>query len=508
MTTIEKVKSIQDVARKNGLSLNKRFTDGYLTGHSMFDGPKELAERIINGMWDICVHGINNGFDGTCKGAVDGLSDIVVSLTELGNEQIGKLGKLSAKADGLLQKELQSRKAVVDVKQPLFRCIRSCITAADTMTELKNSGQGLVHVGEKQFELLGQSREILDQMLTALDDICDTSSRTAQSMADRAVADIKDWREDCARSNLQSGSIAKLNSALSTVREWSKLTVEVTRKERVKDRHEFVENDALAAIVEGRASLEMLDTFLCRMQTEKADIAEIRAQIEERNSAKQARIDECENGLDGIKQQKADIVAAFQNGEYDLATADRKIKNLKPKEDDLLYTLSTLKDDNGPDYLKASLEQREGIYTELESVIGTLSQFKNDLVLLSDIVYDVDFNVLIDMLGGRLSDSNQAVAIESIHTIVAGIKDSINSLSVSRGNLKLDGIVRGRRAALPETDRQAMIERERNSRQQISSELSPELAAVLQAQQQPQTEQQERTEAKVKRSTLFSDDDR
>ena len=199
MTTIEKVKSIQDVARKNGLSLNKKFTESYLTGHSMFDGPKELGDRIVNGMWDMCVHGINNGFDGTCKSALDGLSDIVVALTELGNEQIGKLTKYSVKADGLLQKELQARKAVINVTEPLKECINTSIVAVNTMTELRSSGQGLLNVNEKQFELLEQSRDILNQMLTAMDNIGDTSSRTAQGRSDEAIAAIKVWREDCSR---------------------------------------------------------------------------------------------------------------------------------------------------------------------------------------------------------------------------------------------------------------------------------------------------------------------
>ena len=507
MTTIEKVKSIQDVARKNGLSLNKKFTEGYLTGHSMFDGPKELGDRIVAGMWDMCVHGINNGFDGTCKSALDGLSDIVVALTELGNEQIGKLTKYSVKADNLLQKELQARKAVINVTEPLKECINTSIVAVNTMVELRSSGQGLANVNEKQFELLEQSRGLFEQMLAAMDNIGDTSSRTAQARSDEAIAAIKVWREDCSRNNLQSGSIAKLKKALEAVEAWAALNVGVTRKERVKEQHAFRNNDALAAVVEGRASLEMLDTFLSRMATEKADIAAIRAQIDERDNARQAKIDECEKGLADIKKQKADIVAAFQNGEFDLATADRKIKSFKPKEDELLYTVATLRENNGPDYLKASLEQREAIYNELESVIGVLGQFKNDLVLLSDIIYGVDFNALIDMMGGRLSDKNQSIAIESIHSIIAGINDSITNLSVSGDRLKMDGLVRSRRAAVPETDRQAIIERERNSREQVSSELSPELAAILQA-QAPQKQEEQKPEVKVKRSTLFSDDDR
>lgn len=507
MTTIEKVKSIQDIARKNGLSLNKKFTDSYLTSHSMFDGPRAVGDRIISGMWDMCVHGINNGFDGTCKSALGGLSDIVVSLTEVDDGQIGKLTKLTSKADVLLQKELQSRKAVINVTEPLKLCITSGIEAVDTMVELRDSGQGLVNMPAKQFELLEQSRELLNQILSAMDDIGDTSSRAAQAKADEAIAAIKVWREDCSRSNLQSGSLSKLNEALAAVKAWIELNAGVTKKERVKEQHVFKNNDALAAVVEGKASLEKLGAFLARMEAESADLSALRAQIDERDGAKQAKIDECERELENLKQQKADILNAFQNGELDLATADRKIKGLKSKEDDLLYAIATAREETGPDYLKISLEQREVIFGELERVVGTLNQFRSDLPFLSDIVYFVDFNVLIDMLGGGLTEARQSAAIESIHNIIAGIDDRVKAQMATVGRIGMDRAIRGQRTSIRETDRQAIIERERNSREQASSELSPELAALLQAQEQPKKEE-EKPEVKVKRSTIFSDDDR
>ena len=507
MTTIEKVKSIQDIARKNGLSLNKKFTDGYLTSHSMFDGPRAVGDRIISGMWDMCVHGINNGFDGTCKSVLDGLSDIVVSLTEVGDGQIGKLTKLQDKADVLLQKQLQAQKAVINVTEPLKACVTSSLEAVDTMTELRESGQGLVNVPARQFELLEQSRELLNQILSAMEDIGDTSSRAAQGKSDEAVAAIKAWREDCSRNNLQSGSLAKLNEALAAVRAWIELNVGVTKKERVKEQHAFKNNDALSSIVEGKASLEKLGAFLARMEAESADLSALRAEIKKTEDDKQAKLDGYESELDSLKQQKTDILNAFQNGELDLATADRKIKGLKAKEDEILYAIAKAREDEGPDYLKISLEQREVIYAELERVVGMLNQFKSDLPFLSDIVYFVDFNVLIDMLGGGLNEKRQAAAIESIHTIIAGIDDRVKAQMATVSKIGMDRTIRGQRMSIHETDRQAIIERERSSREQVASELSPELAALLQAKEQPKTEE-EKPEVKVKRSTIFSDDDR
>lgn len=509
MTTIEKVKSIQDTARKNGLSLNKKFTDNYLKSHSMFAGPQELADRIVAGMWDICVHGINNGFDGTCKSTLDGLSDIVVALTELGDTQLSKLGKYSTKADGLLQKELQARKAMINVTEPVRQCIESCMTAVDTMTELRESGQGLVNVNAAQFELLRQSREIFAEMLSELDNIGDTSSRTAQEKADAAIESIKEWRAACARNILTSSSVSALRTAKDEIAEWSKVTVGVTRKERVKEQHEFKDNDSLASIVHGKASLELLDTFLSRMSTEQADIANLRSQIDEREKTKQSKIEEYEKRLDGFKAERQQVVNAFQNGEFDLQTADRKLKKLKAEEDDTLYELSCLQDnDEGPDYLKITVEQRETIYNELYGVIATLETYKSDLVLLSDLVYDVDFNVLIDMLGGHLSERNQGAAIENIHMIVAGINDRIENMRVTIGRLSKDHAVRTDKLGIPETDRQSRIARAREKYAAESSELSPELAAILQGNKQPQDGEKEQPKVGERRSVAFSDDDR
>lgn len=510
MTTIEKVKSIQDIARKNSLSLDKKFTEAYLTSHSMFPGPQEVADRIVTSMWEMCTHGINNGFDGACKSAINGLSGIVVDLTEVGNDQIGKLGKLSTKADAILRKELQSRKDGIDVSFPIRECVQSSLEAIDVMEELCASGS--LRMADRQIDALKESRILLDEMTDLLNNVGDISSKTAQEKADAAIAAIKIWRDACSRSIVTSTHVNSLRKAKDEIVSWTKLTEGVTKKERAKDEHKFKANDNLAVIVEGKSALEMLDTFRERMSVEKEELEQLREEIENGANARQAQIDAYDAEYNELTKQIQGIVAAFQNGEYDLPTSTRLINGIKAKQEDVLYKKEVLleeQENEMPNYLAIDVEQRETIYKQLDKVTRGLEGSRRNLVLLADLVYDIDFNVLIDMLGGNVTPDKMSEAMSNINGIVSGLsyKAQNGGTLVQRFGLNMKSI--SQMVDLPETNQDAIRERARARAQQQQNEIPPELLAVMGGAAQPQQKTaEERPKLGEKRSTLFSDDDR
>lgn len=507
MTTTEKVKAILDVAHKNGLSLNKKFTDNYLSSHSMFEGPKALADRIVDGMWDMCRHGINNGFDSTCKACVDGLSDIVISLTEIGNEQVGKLSKYTEKADVLLAKEPASRKSYVDVVAPVKQCLQSCIKAVDTMTELRQSGKGFANIDEAQFEMLGKSKDLLVEIASALDGVFDTSSKSAQEKADAAIEKIRVWRDDCVRLICTSASIEKLSDAKQIIGEWVKLSDGVTRRERAKEQHGFSENDELANIVRSKSALEMLDTFIKRMDCEKADISKEKSAIDERKKAKQSERDECKAQLDELENQKAQVLIDAQNG-VDIKICNRKIKEIKEKIDDVYYELGKLDTPDQPDFIESEVEMREEVYTALSDVSNVLLGCRNDLGFLAEMVDGVDFTALIDMLGGRTSEKSKNDALSSIHIIYANMSEKLENRRRAVQKLKDDRQIRSEILKTPMSSRRDIVDRVRSAREKYDEEMDSELLAALQNKPEKTEQVGERTVEDIVKNIALTDDDR
>lgn len=504
-TMTEKVKTVREIAGKNKISLNKRFTESYIAAHAMYEGPAALADRIVSGMWDICRHGINNGFDGTCCSTLDKLSDIVAALTELDSEQVGKLTKYTVKADELLQAEREERKSAINVAQPVYKCIESCSDAVEVLTELRKTGKGFANIDESQFKLLSQSKKILGEIAAALDGAFDTSSRSAQQKADAVIECLQSWRDDCVRLVCTGASVEKLNSAKELVTEWSKLSEEVTRRERAKEQHEWNDDDELGNISSSKHALEMLDTFVKRMESEKADIAAAKAKIAERDRAKAEHRDELSAALDELEKQKAAIITDAQNG-ADVKLCNRKIKEIKAKMDDVYFEIGKLDEKGMPDFIRSEVESREAIHAALERVTEILSGSQNDLGFLAETVRDVDFNALIDMLGGRTSKQSMKDALESINYICAGISEKLDNRKKTVQVLGDNANIIREVLDIPAVSRNDVIDRVRASQRKYDDELDEELLAALGGAKTGETG--EKTADKAKKNIALSDDDR
>ena len=506
MTTIEKVKSIQDIARKNGVSLNKKFTDTYLTSHSMFSGPQVLCDRIVGAMWDLCTHGINNGFDSSCKNAMDGLSDIVVKLTEVGDEQIGRLGKFSEKADAILKKEFASRKGGINVTQPISACAASCLEAISTMLELNDRGY-LKNTDDAQRKLLEQSRELIDQLLLELKNVSDVSSVEAQECADAAIASMNKWRVACAKNMLTQPAVQNLRAALDKVNEWSKLVVVVGKKNRAKEEHKFVDDDDLTSIIESKGALEIVDTFLRRMDNEKQEIDSSRKEIEAYREDRRKKLADCNAELDALEAEKQAVLSQFENGEIDQNAASRKVKEIKARMDDPLYRKGVLEEQHEKDSpyydLEIELEIRETIYQELLAITTKLNMYKKDLVFLVDAIHGVDFYALVDMLDGSLNDNSED-ALKSIHRVAMAFETRIDNIMGRKKLLVEDKLSRQSMTGQRIGTREEIIERQRAKRENTDDELDEDILAIVQKRKQGQQQSQADgdSEQPVKRKTV------
>ncbi len=478
MSMTDQVKTIREVAVKNGITLNKRFTDSYLGAHAMFEGPGALAERIVAGMWDMCRHGINNGFDGTVRSCMDSLSDIVVALSELDEGQVGKLTKYTTKADLILQKEFEERKSAVNVAEPVYECVNSCLRAIDSLTELRKSGKGFMNIDGAQFERLEQSRGILNAITSTLDGAFDTTSKSAQQNADEMIKLLKAWRNDVVRLVVTSASIANLGKAAGIAEEWAKLSVGVTRRDRAKEKHAWSESDELSVISESRNALEMLDTFMQRMDSEKADIAAAKARLAERDREKIVRRDELNGRLTELETLKNKILDEIANG-ADVKLCNRRIKEIKATMDEIYFELGKLDEKGMPDFLSAEIENRESIHAALSRITDILGGSKNDLAFLAETVRDVDFNALIDMLGGRISKSGLADALKSINYVCAGISEKLDTMERAREVLKTETKIIGEVLGVRTQDRDKVIEKMRAERNAFDEELDDEVLAAL-----------------------------
>lgn len=500
----DKLKTVTSVARANKLSLNKNFNDGYLSAHSMYDGPQELADRIVGGMYELCRYGVNNGF-GDVESTLCDLSDIVVELSKLGDGQVGKLAKHSDKASRLLSKNYTGKKNVADVAEPVRACADACIEAADAIVELRTSGKSFSNISEQQFHLLEESRAAIQKVVAALDGVIDTSSVTADENAQKIVEIMQKWRESCVNQMLTASSVKDLLSALDIVEKWKQLVTFVGRK-RVKTASAFDDNDDLANIAIGARAIETYETFLARVESEKAETQKLKDKIRQREAARESEKASLRAKIDELEQQKIDIGNEIKNG-ADINICNRRFKEVKAKIDELDRELAKLADE--PDnvgYLKDLLEVRDSVYREMYNVALLLDIVKDDPAYLAEIIADADFNSFVQLMTAKNSPDDMNKALVQIRRIKSYMDIKVDDWQKMLAKFKLNAQAMKKLDPNVVTDREELRNRGRQLRS-AGDEIDPELLAIIDSGKKDKTAEKAETLGERK-NVVFTDDDR
>ena len=123
-------KRIYEVLMKNGVRVRSEFAELSRLGYDS-DEAQEFSDELVGDISRIVEHGVNNGFGGSMKDALDMLIDM--SLT-LGKPKItAKIDKLRTKKNDELQRMKLTKSDDVDVRAPILEYIRNSLDVLDVI---------------------------------------------------------------------------------------------------------------------------------------------------------------------------------------------------------------------------------------------------------------------------------------------------------------------------------------------------------------------------------------
>ena len=187
-----KIETIIAVAARNGVYLNKNFNTTFLSTHGFFEGPQAVAEQAILEMEKICFLGMNAGFDGQLKSALDKLSDVVTNLTAVKNGDVRELAKLELQKNRAIENIRETAYPVkTDARKALNEYIESSAEAIETIVSLKTEGEIFTTVDDRQIEYLEKSKEKLAALALILSGVMDVGSTAAGENAEKIAGLLK-----------------------------------------------------------------------------------------------------------------------------------------------------------------------------------------------------------------------------------------------------------------------------------------------------------------------------
>ncbi len=492
----EKIDRILSIAAQNGVSLHKNFTKTYLSTHGFYEGPQQLAQSTLDEMERLCFKGMNAGFDGNLKGALDKLSGIVISLTAVKNGDLRELSKLDAQRAKILDGANKTNYALRDdMRDTVREYISSSVDAIDTIISLNSEGEIFSQLDEKQIKYMQESKKKFAELSIILTKIMDVGSLKAKENAEKIIENIKIWRRDCARYICTSGSMLKLDNAIEIAREWNNQITAPNKKEKIKDVPQY-DRDELTIIATSRTGLETLSVFNARINTQLAEIDKLRDEI----NANKAKVSELRAELAGMDKKKKDIALEFKNT-GDAVKANAQIALLRQREDEIKSEIKGLDGNGRLSKRDNDLKNQRETVTNIKYICDTLGDYKNDLVSLSRMISQVDFAALVGAMTGRFSDLEKA------------------SQTVMQVKLKIEAI---RQAFKESADRfseeeeiynqtfneEISIEEEQSNVIYDENGLDPELAALLGDFEENKTQEKEETKTELKKIVPLGDDDK
>ncbi len=398
-----KIETIIAVAARNGVSLNKNFNTTFLSTHGFFEGPQAVAEQAILEMEKICFLGMNAGFDGQLKSALDKLSDVVTNLTAVKNGDVRELAKLELQKNRAIENIRETAYPVkTDARKALNEYIESSAEAIETIVSLKTEGEIFTTVDDRQIEYLEKSKEKLAALALILSGVMDVGSTAAGENAEKIAGLLKSWREDAARFMLTGKSLKYLDEAKTVAKDWGKIAVIPNKKDKLKQPPKYV-RDEISIIADSRGGLETLGAFNARIQSQLGQVENMRQEL----NADKAKVAELKGKIADLEKRKRDIAIEFKNT-GDTEKANRAIAEVRQEKDLIESEIKSLEGGGRLARKERDISNRREIALHIKHICDTLTDNKSDLVFLARVINHVDFNSLVGIMTGRMKDMEEA----------------------------------------------------------------------------------------------------
>lgn len=397
------------VMNENGIGYNKDILSMGSAGYPN-DACQDLAEECLGIMAKYCRIGVNGGFTGSMKDALDALSDICAQMSNRKKDRDADKRREACekkKNDITRTVKLSDEKLATDdssaLKAYLYRNIDRCMQAIPGLI-IKNAGQEeVLRVSEKKLELLR----------TSVEKALDGMSKDAGAKYEEILACLKVWRKAAAASNCTAATNQELDKAIDAAHAWCRLVKPVKNGARYD----------VSKLVYGRDDIDKIAQ--CGAIKEKMHNLQSRVSSARQGLAKKYDTTELEDRRKSLEREKAELNARteedkerFANGEISQAQLLANYKRTKMRLSKIDMDLSKV---------NASIENKRLNRDNQESTLASIED------LLREVRGYESEPAAYSVLGDK-------VPFESVDAIISGwateqqVQDFISTL---RLNLKL-----------------------------------------------------------------------
>ncbi len=361
-------KRIYEVLVKNGVRVRSEFAELSRLGYDS-DEAQEFSDELVGDISRIVEHGVNNGFGGSMKDALDMLIDMALTL---GKPKItAKIDKLRTKKNDELQRMKLTKSDDVDVRAPILEYIRNSLDVLDVIEERADGN-------ERVQRFVDRSRAEFEALRDALGEVINVSAVPAADYAKFIATCISNWRFKTVVSEYIPSVADYISRAKNAAERWGKIAISGPHAK--KDQLPAVARDYAHSIAESRTSYDELDSLRAELARAQGYAEEIRAKTQE-SRAKLAEISALieETGKE------------WKSGKLDGITAAARVKSLKADEE-------RLQRDIRDGEARVKMEDRR--LALAEEIVRTIAPYEDRPALLYEVCTRIDMTAAHQYLNG------------------------------------------------------------------------------------------------------------
>lgn len=414
---------VKNILDRNGIKYNRGLG---LMGESGYpnDECQQLAEECLERIADYCRVGVNTGFTGAVKDAIDELSDICVQLSGRKADKVAdKTYEKCAKAKQDIERRAQITDDCKDtvIKSRVIEYIDTSMRACDVLGT----------VNPNQNEILGECREVFGKLKTKVEGIYDGSSKTALGYAKEIIDTIEKWQGRASREMCTSADVHRLEEAVDLAGKWSEEYASV--KQGAFRDHTAPATDIpapiggdIVKIVKSAEIKENLDTFYKTLENarrrneRKYDITKQKDRIAEKRAEMAA-----------LNARTAEIKKLVRNGELDEDEGFTEYEDeIEPRIDELQDQIDEL-EQVLVDKRKSAADDA-AILDHIEMQCDAVRDCEDNPAMFYELGYDMPFEEINRIMNSEGTDEDMA----KLNTISLKIEYSRKRKAEQRARMK------------------------------------------------------------------------
>lgn len=385
------------------------------------DACQDLAEECLELMAEYCRAGINGGFNGSIKDALDALSDICAQMSSRKKDRdADKRREACEKKKNDIVRNVKRPEVEEGIfKELVLMYIDPALQAIPALTEKNPAQKAALESSEKK----------LIQLRTSVEKVIDGASKEAKKKADEIVELVRAWRAHASSSTCDRSSLEDLDKAVNISHEWRRLVKPIKSVGKADDSNVTYHEDDIDQISKCADLKERMENLSSRIATARAQF-DLKYDI----TAQESRKNALTKNIDELRAQKNKLGEDARNGVITMQKAVMMGKDIERRIANLNKDIERV--DREISVISKNRESQDRTFYEVETLCRKINRYATEPAVYAMLASRLSFSSVDAIISGLATTQQISDFLSSLRDSIAVAEETERSDNALQGEIE------------------------------------------------------------------------